>query len=138
MQRKSDTQQQKTRQLFFFLCEDIGTGWDKIVTAIEAMQLPTPQMIRYEESTRVILYSRMLFNMIPREEKLRAVYQHASIKYLQNDALTNKSLRERFGLSDSYSASISRLIKEALKEQMIKQLDESITNRYIKYIPFWA
>lgn len=68
----------------------------------------------------------------------RAVYQHASIKYLQNDAMTNKSLRERFGLSDTYSASISRLIKEALKEQMIRQLDESITNRYIKYIPFWA
>lgn len=41
---------------FFFLCEDIGTSWDKIVTAIEAMQLPAPQMIRYEESTRLILF----------------------------------------------------------------------------------
>ncbi len=122
----------------FSLCEELGTGWDKIVTETEAMQLPAPKMIRYEDSTRVILYSRMPFNMIPREEKLRAVYQHASIKYLQNDAMTNKSLRERFGLSDTYSASISRLIKEAVKEQIIKPLDDSTSNRYIRYIPAWA
>lgn len=76
--------------------------------------------------------------MIPREEKLRAVYQHASIKYLQNGALTNKSLRERFGLADTYSASISRLIKEAVKEQVIKPLDESSSNKFIRYIPSWA
>ena len=122
----------------FNLCEELGTGWDKIVTATEAMQLHAPKIIRYEESKRVILYSSMTFSMILREEKLRAVYQHESIKYLQNGALTNKSLRERFDLSDTYSASISRLIKEAVKEQVIKQLDDSITNRYIKYIPFWA
>ena len=122
----------------FSLCEELGTGWDKIVTAPEEMQLPAPKMIRYEDSTRVILYSRMPFNMIPREEKLRAVYQHASIKYLQNDALTNKSLGERFGLADTYSASISRLIKEALKEQVIKPLDESSSNKFIRYIPSWA
>ena len=78
------------------------------------------------------------FTMIPREEKLRAVYQHASIRYLQDDAMTNKSLRERFGLADTYSASISRLIKEAVKEQIIKPLDDSTSNRYIRYIPAWA
>lgn len=122
----------------FNLCEELGTGWDKIVTAVEAMQLPAPKMIRYEESTRVILYSSMPFSMISREEKLRAVYQHASIKYLQNEALTNKSLRERFGLADTYSASISRLIKEAIKEQVIKPLDESSSNKFIRYIPYWA
>ena len=51
---------------------------------------------------------------------------------------TNKSLRERFGLADTYSASISRLIKEAVKEQIIKPLDDSTSNRYIRYIPSWA
>lgn len=73
----------------------------------------SPKLRRYEESIRVVLHSSIPFSMISREEKLRAIYQHASIKYLQNDALTNKSLRERFRLSDTYSASISRLIKEA-------------------------
>lgn len=95
-------------------------------------------MVTYAENTRVVLYSNMPFAMLPREEKLRAVYQHASIKYLQDDAMTNKTLRERFGLADTYSASISRLIKEAVKEQIIKPLDESTSNRYIRYIPAWA
>lgn len=122
----------------FNLCEELGTGWDKIVTETEAMQLPAPKMIRYNENTRVILYSSIPFAMIPKEERLRAIYQHASIKYLQNDAMTNKSLRERFGLPDSSAASISRLIKEAIREQIIKPLDVSTSNRYLKYIPFWA
>ena len=122
----------------FNLCEELGTGWDKIVTTTEAMQLPAPKMVTYAEDTRVVLYSKIPFTMLPREEKLRAVYQHASIRYLQDDAMTNKSLRERFGLADTYSASISRLIKEALKEQIIKPLDESTSNRYIRYIPAWA
>ena len=122
----------------FNLCEELGTGWDKIVIATEAMQLPAPRMVRYTENTRVVLYSAIPFTMISREEKLRAVYQHASIRYLQDDAMTNKSLRERFGLADTYSASISRLIKEAVKEQIIKPLDDSTSNRYIRYIPAWA
>ena len=122
----------------FNLCEELGTGWDKIVTETEAMQLPAPKMVTYAENTRVVLYSNIPFTMIPREEKLRAVYQHSSIRYLQNDAMTNKTLRERFGLPDSYSASISRLIKEAVKEQLIKPLDEATSNRYIRYIPAWA
>ena len=122
----------------FNLCEELGTGWDKIVATTEEMQLPAPKMVTYAENTRVVLYSNIPFAMILREEKLRAVYQHASIRYLQNDAMTNKTLRERFGLADTYSASISRLIKEAVKEQIIKPLDESTSNRYIRYIPAWA
>lgn len=122
----------------FNLCEELGTDLDKIVTEAEAMQLPAPKMVTYAESTRVVLYSSIPFAIIPREEKLRAVYQHASIRYLQNDAMTNKTLRERFGLLDTYSASMSRLIKEAVKEKMIKPIDESTSNRYIRYIPIWA
>ena len=122
----------------FNLCEELGTGWDKIVTETEAMQLPAPKMIKYNENTRVILYSDIPFSMISKEEKLRAVYQHASIRYLQDDAMTNKSFRERFGLPDTSSASISRLIKEAVNENIIKPLDVATSNRYIKYIPFWA
>ena len=57
------------------------------------------------------------FTMIPREEKLRAVYQHASIRYLQDDAMTNKSLRERFGvplpeLSMGMSADMERAVRQ--------------------------
>lgn len=52
----------------FNLCEELGTGWDKIVTETEAMQLPAPKMVTYAENTRVVLYSNIPFTMIPREE----------------------------------------------------------------------
>ena len=122
----------------FNLCEELGTGWDKIVLATEEMQLPAPNMIRYEENTRVVLFSSRPFNMLTKEDKLHAIYQHACVKHLQGDAMTNKSLRERFGLPDSASASISRLIKEAIKEEKIKPYESQTSNKYLKYLPFWV
>lgn len=123
----------------FNLCEELGTGWDKIVSATEAMQLPAPRIIEYEANTQVKLFSTIPFNMIPKDEKLLAVYQHASIKYLQGNAMTNKSLRERFGLPSTASASISRLIKDAIAKQIIKPFDETVSsNRMMQYIPFYA
>ena len=62
---------------------------------------------------------------------------HACIKYIQSEFLTNSSLRERFGLPTSSSASISRLIKEACKKQYIKKLEETAP-KHSKYIPIWA
>lgn len=52
--------------------------------------------------------------------------------------MTNQSLRVRFGLLDSSSASISRLIKSAVEENFIKPLDPTTAPRYMKYIPFWS
>lgn len=52
--------------------------------------------------------------------------------------LTNSSLRERFGLEATAAAPISRLIKEAVKSGLIKPFDAETSQRYMKYIPFWA
>jgi hypothetical protein len=52
--------------------------------------------------------------------------------------LTNRSLRERFGLSDSSISSISRLIKDAVEQKLIKPLDPNTAPRYMRYIPIWA
>ena len=53
-------------------------------------------------------------------------------------ALANISLRERFGLKDSAAGTVSRLIKEAVASEFIKQLDPTTAPRYMKYIPIWA
>ncbi len=120
------------------MCEELGTGWDKIVISCELHQLPAPKIELYEDSTRVILFSEMPFSSISVEDKLRACYLHACIKYVQGEQLTNSSLRERFGLKDSASGSISRLIKEAVALKIIKPLDPTTAPRYMKYIPMWA
>lgn len=59
-------------------------------------------------------------------------------KYIEGDGITNSSLRERFGLKPTSSASISRLIKEALEKKLIKPIDSETGQRYMKYIPIWG
>lgn len=120
------------------MCEELGTGWDKIVLSAELQQLPAPRINLYEGSTRVTLFSEMSFSSISPEEKLWACYLHACIKQVQGEQLTNRSLRERFGLSDSASSSISRLIKEAVETKLIKPLDPTTAPKHMKYIPIWA
>ena len=67
-----------------------------------------------------------------------ANYLHACIKQVQGEQLTNNSLKTRFGVKKSSSASISRLIKDAVDARLIKPLDPTTAPRYMKYIPFWA
>ena len=120
------------------ICEELGTGWDKIVIACEIAQLPAPRIDLYEDSTRVTLFMEMPFANISPEDRIWACYLHSCIKQVQGEHLTNKSLRERFGLKESSSASISRLIKDTMEAGYIKPLDPETAPRYMKYIPFWA
>lgn len=120
------------------MCEELGTGWDKIVISCELQQLPTPRIDLYEESTRVTIFSEIPFTGISSEDKLWACYMHACILHVQGEQLTNASLRSRFGVPQSSSGSISRLIKEAVKANLIKPLDPTTSNKYMKYVPFWA
>ena len=120
------------------MCEELGTGWDKIVISCEFAQLPAPKIELFEDSTRVTLYAKMPFSNISMEDKLWACYLHACIKHVEGEQLTNSSLRERFGLKVSSSGSISRLIKEAVAMNLIKPLDPTTAPRYMKYIPAWA
>ncbi|HJI30077.1 MAG TPA: putative DNA binding domain-containing protein [Veillonellaceae bacterium] len=119
-------------------CEELGSGWDKIAESCEKEQFPSPKIETYSDSTRVLLFQSVPFVDIPMEDKLWACYLHACLKYIQGEQLTNSSLRERFGLQKSSSGSISRLIKEAVKENYIKPFNSHTAPRYMKYIPSWA
>lgn len=122
----------------FRLCEELGTGWDKIVLACEQALLPAPRIDVYEEGIKVTLFAGMPFASIPMEDRLQACYLHACIKYVQGEQLTNSSLRKRFGLSASSSGTISRLIREAVLRGLIKALDPDTAPKHMKYIPEWA
>jgi len=120
------------------ICEELGTGWDKIVSACELQQLPAPRMDVYEESTRTLLFSDVKYSALSIEDKLWACYLHASVLYVQGEMMSNRSLRERFGLPQTSAGSISRLIKEAMEKQLIKPYDTEASNKYMRYIPIWA
>ena len=120
------------------ICEELGTGWDKIVISCELQMLPAPKIDLYEENTKVTLFVEMPFANLSAEDKLWACYLHSCIKQVQNEQLTNTSLRNRFGLKSSSSGSVSRLIKEAVTLKLIKPLDPDTAPRYMCYIPYWA
>lgn len=120
------------------ICEESGTGWDKIVISCELLQLPAPKVDLYEDSIKVSLFTETPFSDLSSEDKIRACYLHACVKYVQREYLTNSTLRERFGLKESSSGSVSRLIKETIGLSLIKPLDATTAPRYMKYIPFWA
>lgn len=120
------------------MCEELGSGWDRIALECELNHLPAPKIVLYEENTKVVLFSKLAFANIPHEEKLWSCYLHACIKYLTHDGLTNSSLRTRFGLENTAAAQISRLIKEAVLRELIKPFDSETSQRYMKYVPIWA
>ena len=120
------------------MCEELGTGWDRIVISCELAQLPAPRIELYGSNTKVSLFEKQSFNSILLENKIQACYMHACIKYLQNEQLTNSSLRARFGLPNTSSGVISRLIKDTISKGLIKPLDPKTAPKHMSYIPFWA
>lgn len=120
------------------LCEEAGSGWDKIAMSCELRQLPSPRIDVYEEGTRVTLYSDVNFSALSAEDRIWACYLHSCTCFVQGEQLTNGSLRKRFGVSDTASGSVSRLIRETVTRGLIKPLQAETSKKYMKYIPFWA
>lgn len=120
------------------MCEELGRGWDRMVISCEFQKIPAPRIQIYQESTKVSLFSHLDFANIPMEDKIWSTYLHACIKFTEGSALTNSSLRDRFGVPETSAGSISRLIKRVLAEKLIKSLDPHTAPRYMRYIPIWA
>ena len=71
-------------------------------------------------------------------DRIRAVYLHACLRYVNRQHMTNTSLRERFGVDPKNSASVSRFIREAVKEGNVLPYDAQAAPKLMRYIPFWA
>lgn len=120
------------------ICEERGSGWDKIAFEIEFNELPAPEVQLPGENTKVILYGPKSFGEMDKAERLRAVYLHACLRYVEQEALTNATLRERFRLDTESSSQVSRLIGDAVDERLIAPIDPSAGPKYKKYVPAWA
>ncbi len=120
-------------------CEEKGSGLDKTIFNVELYQLPAINITVQENRTIITIYSHKSLNSMSKEEKIRACYQHACLKYVSNETMTNQTLRQRFSIEEHNSAVVSRIIKATVEAQLIKEEDpESQSRKYKKYIPFWA
>lgn len=118
------------------LCEEQGSGLDKVVISAELFQLPPPKLQSDSDSMQAILYAPRSFAEMSPAERSRACYQHAVIKYLSGERMKNASLCERFGIASKNAAQVSKVIKAAEAEEKIKVADPE--HPRAGYIPFWA
>ena len=126
----------------FDICEERGSGIDKVVAEVERFQLPAPIFEAPPGFTRAVLFGRKPLAEMNRSERMRACYLHACLKQVNREFLTNASLRKRFGINAATSASAasiaSRYIREAVEAGYIKPFDEQAGRRRMSYVPFWA
>lgn len=120
------------------VCEERGSGVDKVVFQTEYYQLPAPVFEETDEHTRCVLFAHREFREMDKQDRIRATYLHACLRYVQRDYMTNSTLRERFGIEEQNSAMASRIIKDALEAGVIRPFDESASRKYMKYVPWWA
>ena len=120
------------------ICEERGSGIEKAVAAVEDEQLPAPLFESYEGFTRAVLFAHKDLSDMDRDERVRACYLHACLRYRVRQPMNNASIRERFGISDDRNDIASRLLKEAIDDGVIQVRDPSVGTRSRTYLPSWA
>jgi len=122
----------------FRICEERGSGIDKVVIQTEVFQLPPPLFEVTHDSMRSTLFCHKEMKHMDKREKVHATYLHSVLRYLDKSPMTNASLRERFQINEKNSATVSRIIRDALESEAIKPYDPEQSRKHAKYLPFWA
>lgn len=120
------------------ICEERGSGIDKVVYQTELFQLPAPIFENGNDFTKVTLLAHQDFNDMDKKDKIRATYLHASLKYIQREKMTNTSLRERFTIEKRNASMISRIIADSIKDKKIVIYDDTVGAKARTYVPWWA
>lgn len=120
------------------ICEERGSGVDKVVFETEFYQLPPPRWERPEGSLRVVLFAHRELKDMDKQDRVHACYLHACLRYVLRDPMTNTSLRERFGIDAKNSAMASRIIRDTREAELIKPYEEGQANKSSRYLPYWA
>lgn len=116
------------------ICEDRGTGIDKVIKEIESYQLPPPSFTVNQSSFIATLYGMKDFSDMDMEERIKACYQHACLQYVLKKTMTNSSLRKRFKLKKTQHSSINKIFIAAIKQGFIKKTG---TSRWTEYKPIF-
>lgn len=118
------------------ICEELGSGIDKVLNAVEQHQLPPPDFRDDNDTVRVTLHAPRCFAKMTRQERIRACYQHAALMHLSGKRMRNATLRGRLGIESRNAAQASFVIRDTIEEKLIKVADPERPRS--GYLPFWA
>jgi len=122
----------------FRICEERGSGIDKVVFQVELFQLPAPLFEVPDGFTRAVLFAHKALAAMDKADRVRACYLHACLCYVTRKEMTNTTLRARFGVKEHNRAAVSRLIREAVAAGVIVPADPDAAPKLMRYLPFWA
>ena len=117
------------------ICEERGSGIEKVVFQTEYYQLPAPLFEAVGGFTRVVMFAHKSFNEMDKSERIRACYLHACLTYVRHTEMTNSTLRARFGVDERIRAQVSRVIRDTVEAGLIRPKDPEGKSR--KYWPRW-
>ena len=121
------------------LCEERGSGIDKVIFNVELFQLPAPDFRVTTNHTVAVLFGPRTLSEMDKADRVRACYQHACLLHVSNKFMTNASLRKRFSIDDKNYSMASRIISDTLQEGFIRPYDpKSRSKKHAKYVPFWV
>ena len=122
----------------FGFCGERGLGIDRVIYSVEKAQLPAPRFEIPGRFTKSVLFAHKPFNAMDKEERVRACYWHACLRYETSQPTNNRSIRERFGIPTNRPAQATRLLNEAVEAGRLVIADPSVGNRSRSYLPSWA
>lgn len=122
----------------FRICEERGSGIDKVVFQVELFQLPAPLFEKPDGFTRAVLFAHKPLSAMDKSDRVRACYLHACLRYVMRKEMTNTTLRKRFGIDEKNVASASRLLAEAVDSGLIVIANPGAGTRIRSYLPYWA
>jgi len=117
------------------ICEERGSGIDKVVSETEAHQLPPPLWEQQEAAFRVTLFAPKPFREMDRLERVHATYLHACLRYEQRETATNASLRERFGVEPLLAFPSGALVHFAVSNSEV-HMTTKLTGSTTRFLPF--
>jgi len=121
------------------VAEERGTGIDKVVTECETLRAPALRIDSTKDTTKVTLFAPKSWDRLDKNERIAAAYEHACLRHLSNDPMTNESLRERLAIPQESNYVASRIIGDANEAGLIKPAKtDNTSRRYAKYVPFYA
>ena len=118
------------------ICEEQGSGLDKVLEAVEIYQLPAPLFRSEQQAMQVVLFGPRRFAEMSPEERVWACYWHAVLKFLSGDKMKNASLCQRLGIEPRNAAQASAVINRTLNEGLIRFADPE--HPRAGYLPWWA
>lgn len=119
------------------ICEERGSGYDKVIDDIEKKNLLSPEIILHDGGVSVILRKEKDFHKLSKEELIRICYDHTCLNYIRGEKTNNNSLRNRLHLDYNKSYAISRIFKNTLEAGKIL-IKNGTGQKNREYIPYWA